>query len=211
MQEEWHGMTRRVNRRAAAGLGQGREFEPASEGPLIDELRRAALPLGRPRDLDPLLCAIGDAHYVLLGEASHGTSEYYNWRTILSRRLITEKGFSLIAVEGDWPDCYRVNRFVKGRGDPGEAARDVLHAFARWPTWIWANHEVVELIEWLAEHNRGRPEQQRAGFYGLDVYALWDSRYQVIAWLRSNHPDQMNAPPPPFQPFPPSRQHTPQH
>src|SRR5260221_3099284 len=122
-------MTRRLNRRAAAALRQGREFEPATEGPLIDELRRAALPLGQPRDLDPLLAAIGDAQFVLLGEASHGTSEYYTWRTILSRRLITEKGFSLIAVEGDWPDCYRVNRFLKRRGDPAGTSRDVLQAF----------------------------------------------------------------------------------
>src|SRR5438105_945190 len=86
-------------------------------------------PLRTERDLDPLLERIGAAHYVLLGEASHGTSEYYTWRTLLSRRLIQEKGFSFIAVEGDWPDCYRVNRYVKGMKDGGEDAREVLHAF----------------------------------------------------------------------------------
>src|ERR671938_666107 len=93
---------------------------------LAAELRRQALPLAMPKDLDPLLDRIGDARYVLLGEASHGTSEYYTWRDALSRRLIEEKGFSFIAVEGDWPDCYRVNRYVKGYEDSGESAREVL-------------------------------------------------------------------------------------
>jgi erythromycin esterase-like protein len=107
-------------------------------------------------DLDPLLDRIGESRYVLLGEASHGTHEYYTWRAVISRRLIEEKGVSFIAVEGDWPDCYRVNRYVKGYPDSGQApggAREVLHAFARWPTWMWANAEVVDLAKWLREHN----------------------------------------------------------
>ena len=116
-----------------------------------------ALPLEGPADLDPLLERIGDARYVLLGEASHGTSEYYPWRDRISRRLIREKGFSFIAVEGDWPDCYRVNRYVKGLPDSGTDAREVLHAFERWPTWMWANEEVVDLAEWLRRHNDGLP------------------------------------------------------
>src|SRR5205085_4087059 len=102
---------------------------------LIDQVRALARPLREPRDLDPLLDRIGDAHYVLLGEASHGTSEYYTWRATLSQRLIEEKGFSFIAVEGDWPDCYRVNRYTKGLHDAGDGARDVLQAYERWPTW----------------------------------------------------------------------------
>src|SRR5690242_1852980 len=84
---------------------------------LAAELRRQARPLANPSDLDPLLDRVGDARYVLLGEASHGTSEYYTWRTELSKRLIREKGFSFIAIEGDWPDCYRVNRYVKHYAD----------------------------------------------------------------------------------------------
>ena len=92
-------------------------------GQLIARVRELALPLRTPDDLDPLLRRIGDARHVLLGEASHGTSEYYTWRMRLSQRLIREKGFSFIAVEGDWPDCYRVNRFVKGLQDSGESAR----------------------------------------------------------------------------------------
>src|SRR5215216_6532067 len=119
-----------------------RRFSAVDEPPtreLLNEVRNLARPLRDPADLDPLLDRIGDARVVLLGEASHGTREYYTWRTILSRRLVEEKGFSFVAVEGDWPDCYRVNRFVKGRPDAGTSARDVLHAFNRWPTWMWAN------------------------------------------------------------------------
>src|SRR5262249_25003028 len=101
---------------------------PAS-AELLDSVRLLGRPLRSPEDLDPLLERIGDARYVLLGEASHGTHVYYTWRAALSRRLVEEKGFSFLAVEGDWPDCYRVNRYVKGRRDGGESARDVLHAF----------------------------------------------------------------------------------
>src|SRR5919204_6851727 len=116
---------------------------------LAAETRHVARPLTSPRDLDPLLDRIGDARFVLLGEASHGTHEYYTWRAALSRRLIEEKGFSFIAVEGDWPDCYRVNRYAKGYPESGDNAREVLHNFERWPTWMWANEEIMDLAEWL--------------------------------------------------------------
>src|SRR5438477_6891181 len=126
---------------------------------LITAVRGLGRPLRSPADLDPLLNQIGDARFVLLGEASHGTHEYYTWRAEISKRLITEKGFSFIAVEGDWPDCYRVNRYVKGF-DRGESAFDVLHNFARWPTWMWANEEIVELADWLRHYNDGEPDQR---------------------------------------------------
>ena len=151
-------------------------------------LARIARPLDTARDLDPLLDAVGDARFVLLGEASHGTSEFYTWRTEISKRLITEKGFSFIGVEGDWPDCYRVNRYTKRMPDSGSSARDVLHAFERWPTWMWANNEVVDLIEWLRDFNRTRGEEQRVGFYGLDVYSLWDSMRAVNEYLERIDP-----------------------
>src|ERR1041384_6000647 len=109
-----------------------RETEEAAE--LAAQCRMLARPLEGPEDLDALMDLIGDARYVLLGEASHGTSECYLWRAHISKRLIREKGFSFVAVEGDWPDCYRVNRYVKGARDAGADAREVLHAFARWPT-----------------------------------------------------------------------------
>ena len=100
--------------------------------------------------LDSLLEQIGknNVQYVLLGEASHGTSEFYSWRSEITKRLIKEKGFSFIAVEGDWPDCYSVNRYIKGiSGSDRRSAYDVLYSFNRWPTWMWANREVVSLIE----------------------------------------------------------------
>ena len=143
------------------------------------------------RDLEPLHKAIGDSNIVLLGEASHGTSEYYTWRARISQRLIEEKGFKFIAVEGDWPDCYELNRYVKGRTEPGLKARDVLHKFDRWPTWMWANWEVVALAEWLREFNQGKPEQDKVGFYGLDVYSLWESLAVVYAHLREHHPNKL--------------------
>src|SRR5437868_12888907 len=152
-----------------------------------------ARPLREPADLDPLIDRIGDARYVLLGEASHGTSEYYRWRTAISQRLIEEKGFSFIAVEGDWPDCYRVNRFVRGCSESDEAARDVLHAFDRWPTWMWANEEVVALVTWLRERNETASADNRAGFYGLDVYSLWDSLYRVMGYLQRSRPELLPA------------------
>ena len=144
-------------------------------------------------DLDPLLDAIGDARYVLLGEASHGTHEFYTWRAALSKRLIQEKQFSFIAVEGDWPDCYRVNRYVKGMIGSGANAEQVLHAFNRWPTWMWANHEIVELAEWLREHNRHLLAEQQIGFYGLDVYSLWQSMASVVDYLETIDPDFARA------------------
>src|SRR5215218_1085278 len=119
-----------------------------SEDRLIEAVRERALPLRDEGDLDPLLERIGDARVVLLGEASHGTGDYYTWRDRISRRLIAEKGFNFIAVEGDWPDCYTANLYAKDWADVGSSAREVLHAFNRWPTWMWANEEVVQLIEW---------------------------------------------------------------
>jgi erythromycin esterase-like protein len=151
------------------------------------------LPLRGTADLDPLLERIAGARYVLLGEASHGTSEYYAWRARVSRRLICEKGFSFIAVEGDWPDCYRVNRYVQGFHDAGTDAREVLHGFVRWPTWMWANEEVVHLAEWLRRHNAGVAAHQKVGFFGLDVYSLWDSLYAVLGYLQKADPSALPA------------------
>ncbi len=151
-------------------------------------LRKLGQPLDAPYDLDPLIDAIGRSRFVLLGEASHGTSEFYTWRAELSKRLIEECGFSFIAVEGDWPDCYRVNRYAKALPDSGQSAEEVLHAFERWPTWMWANREVVAFIEWLNDFNRERDVAERVGFYGLDVYSLWDSMRAVVTYLHSVDP-----------------------
>ena len=160
---------------------------------LIEQVRGLARPLRGPQDLDPLLDLIGDARFVLLGEASHGTSEYYTWRAEISRRLIAERGFSFLAVEGDWPDCHRVDRYVKGRGLPGASARSTLHAFERWPTWMWANEEVADLAEWLRGYNEKVPEGRKVGFYGLDVYSLWESLYAILEYLHEHDPASLPA------------------
>ena len=164
-----------------------RLWRAAPEEALLSEIRDLAQPLKSPSDLDPLIEAIGEARFVLLGEASHGTSEFYTWRTEISRRLIVEKGFSFIGVEGDWPDCYAVNRYVKGLA--GQSAEEVLHAFSRWPTWMWANQEVVDLAEWLREHNATLPAERQAGFFGLDVYSLWESMHSVLEYLERMDPE----------------------
>ncbi|HEX5437610.1 MAG TPA: erythromycin esterase family protein [Gemmatimonadaceae bacterium] len=169
----------------------------AHDGGVLADLASAvghdAIPMQTARDLDPLMEMVGDARYVLLGEASHGTSEFYTWRTEISKRLIREKGFTFIGVEGDWPDCYRVNRFIRSYPNSGESARDVLHAFSRWPTWMWANEEVVELATWLRRYNNAVPAERQAGFYGLDVYSLYESLDAVITYLERVDPSAVDA------------------
>lgn len=166
--------------------------EAATGADLDQQLLTLSSPLHDTADLDPLLERIGDARYVLLGEASHGTHEYYLWRARISQRLIREKGFRLIAVEGDWPDCYRVNQYIQGERSESSAA-EVLEQFARWPTWMWANWEIAALAEWLRGHNAARPADERVGFYGLDVYSLWESLYAIIGYLKQHHPDAVEA------------------
>ncbi len=156
-------------------------------------LRALAGPLRDPGDLDPLLERIGDARVVAIGEASHGTHEYYAWRAALTRRLVEERGFGFVAVEGDWPDCYRVNRSVRLRPGSDEDPRTALDAISRWPTWMWANDDVVDFCRWLRATNARRAEADRVGFYGLDVYSLWDSMHELVAWLEENEPDHADA------------------
>jgi len=160
---------------------------------LLDAVRTHSLPLRAPIDLGPLLEQIGRARYVLLGEASHGTHEYYSWRAEISQRLIERYGFQFIAVEGDWPHCYGVNRYVKGLPESGESAREVLHHFDRWPTWMWANEEVESLVKWLRAYNDHQSPDDKVGFYGLDVYSLWDSLYQVMSRLAKHNPEALPA------------------
>ena len=160
---------------------------------LVERVRMRSRPLKGAEDLDTLLERIGEARCVLLGEASHGTSEYYSWRARISERLIQEKGFSFVAVEGDWPDCYEVNRYVKGYSGSGRDAREVLHTFERWPTWMWANEEVASLAEMLRRNNEGLPEERKIGFYGLDVYSLRESIDEIISYLKRAAPDAVPA------------------
>jgi len=139
-------------------------------------------PLQGPQDLDLLMEEIGNARIVLLGEASHGTSEYYTWRTAISKRLIQEKNFNFISVEGDWPDCFEVNKYIKGQGE-AVTAPELLQTFNRWPTWMWGNWEVAGLVDWMKKFNAGKSEAEQAGFFGLDVYSLWDSLQEILNYL----------------------------
>ncbi|MER1987106.1 MAG: erythromycin esterase family protein [Solibacillus sp.] len=153
---------------------------------LIQAISEHALPLSD-ASLNKIVEAVGDANIVMIGEASHGTSEFYTIRAELSKKLIEQKGFQLIAVEGDWPSAQAVNRYVKGYSAQDETAKDVLmQAFHRWPTWMWANEEVATFTEWLKELNKNR--EQKIGFYGIDLYSLFESIDEVLTYL-SNHPE----------------------
>ncbi|WP_213451813.1 erythromycin esterase family protein [Rhizomonospora bruguierae] len=154
-----------------------------------DEVTGLATPLTGPGDLDPLMDRVAGARVVMLGEATHGTHEFYRWRAALTQRLITERGFSFVAVEGDWPDCARVDRST--RRDPGapEDPRAALTGFERWPTWMWANEEVADFCRWLRGYNATVPEP--VGFHGLDVYSLWESLREVMLYLRENDPERV--------------------
>ncbi|MBD2721062.1 erythromycin esterase family protein [Hymenobacter armeniacus] len=150
-------------------------------------------PLRQAADLGPVLAAIGDARVVLLGEASHGTHEYYTWRTALSKRLISEKGFQFIGVEGDWPDCFEVNAAIKQDAVTYGSAAQLLQTFNRWPTWMWGNWEISALVEWLHRHNLSQPAARRVGFYGLDVYSLWESLQAVLHYVEQQGDGALTA------------------
>ncbi len=137
---------------------------------------------GAAKDYDPLLELIGEASFVLLGEASHGTHEFYRERSRITRRLIAEKGFSAVAIEGDWPSAARVNRYVRGTSDD-RTAEAALEGFERFPAWIWRNADVLQFVGWLRRHNEALPPQARTGFYGLDLYSLFASMAQVVGYL----------------------------
>jgi erythromycin esterase-like protein len=157
---------------------------------LVDTLRNVVQPLaGEARDYDALLDQIGDARFVLIGEASHGTHEFYAERAAITQRLIADKAFTAVAVEADWPDAYRVNRYVRGmRDDPDADA--ALGGFLRFPTWMWRNTVVLEFVEWLRGHNTALPgDTAKAGFYGLDLYSLSASIQAVIRYLDRVDPE----------------------
>ncbi len=141
---------------------------------------------GEPKDYDALLSEIGDARFVLLGEGTHGTHEFYRERARITRLLIEQKAFSAVAIEGDWPDAYRVNRYVRGIGGDGDA-EEALRGFARFPTWMWRNAEVLDFVGWLRSFNDGCV-RHKVGFYGLDVYSLFTSADAVINYLERVDP-----------------------
>jgi erythromycin esterase-like protein len=152
---------------------------------LVEIIKKHACRFNQTSVLQPLIDQAAKAKYVLLGEASHGTSEFYTIRTDITKMLIEDHHFSYIAVEGDWPSCFEVNRYIKGLAPEYKNAEDLLKkAFNRWPTWMWANKEMVQLIDWLKEHNENLKDHKKIGFYGLDVYSLWESLESIIDYLK---------------------------
>ncbi|MFL5554375.1 MAG: erythromycin esterase family protein [Gemmatimonadaceae bacterium] len=143
---------------------------------------------GTERDHRPLLDLIGDARFVLLGEGSHGTHDFYHERAEITKRLIIEKGFNAVAVEADWPDAYRVNRYVRGDSDDADADA-ALAGFERFPTWMWRNTVVLDFVEWLRNANSARNANSKTGFFGLDLYSLFNSMAAVVSYLDAVDPD----------------------
>ena len=157
---------------------------------LSDVVREAAHPLfGEVDDYNPLLQMIGAAHLVLIGEASHGTHEFYRERAQITKRLIKEKGFTAVAVEADWPDAYRVNRYVHGASEDADAV-EALAGFKRFPAWMWRNADVLDFVGWLRTHNDDLPGNAvKTGFYGLDLYSLHTSIEAVLTYLDKVDPE----------------------
>ena len=164
-------------------------MQSTNEATLIDAVRQTAHPLtGAAADYDPLMDRVGDARFVLLGEASHGTHEFYHERAEIAKRLIQEKGFKAVAVEADWPDAYRVNLYARARSDDADA-NEALAGFRRFPTWMWRNADVVDFIEWMRAYNNALPPNAlKVGFYGLDLYSLRASMEAVLRYLEKVDP-----------------------
>src|SRR5882762_6913032 len=157
---------------------------------LSREIKEAARPIeGAARDYDPLLNLIAGARFCLLGEATHGTHEFYRDRAEITKRLIKEQGFTAIAVEADWPDAFRVNRYVRGLSDD-QNANEALGGFKRFPTWMWRNTVLLDFVEWLREYNASLPASAaKVGFYGLDLYSLYSSIEAVLNYLNKIDPE----------------------
>src|SRR6267143_2700895 len=153
-------------------------------------VRELAQPLsGDSNDYDALLELIGNARIVLLGEASHGTHEFYFERAQITKRLIAEKNFTVLAIEADWPDTSRVHRYVRGSSNDATAS-EALAGFRRFPSWMWRNTVVVEFVEWLREFNQHLdPKKAPAGFYGMDLYSLHASIDAVLNYLNKVDPE----------------------
>lgn len=149
----------------------------------------AAHPLeGAYADLDPVVERCRGARVVLLGEATHGTHEFYETRSEVTRRLITDLGFHAIAAESDWPDSWRVNRYVKGDGED-TTAEEALEGFRRFPQWMWRNSDMLDFVGWLRDFNDSKgTSESKIGFHGIDLYSLNDSMHAVIDYLRGIDP-----------------------
>ncbi len=159
---------------------------------IIETLRNNKKDFKTTEDLQPLIDKIKDKKVVMLGEASHGTHEYYQWRARISRKLLEEHDFDFVVVEGDWPSCYQLNRHIKNYEEDGDI-KEILKEFKRWPSWMWANWEVEEFAQWLKKFNKNQSANQRKGFYGLDVYSLWESLDAILDYLKKEDPSALET------------------
>lgn len=160
----------------------------ASDTAFREALHHKAQPFEKRDQLLPLLEAMAERSHVLLGESTHGTAEYYRWRGEISKTLIQDHAFRFVVVEGDWADCYKLNRYVRHEPEAGASAREIMNTFDRWPQWLWANEETAAFIEWLRDYNAERPADAQVGFYGMDLYGLADSMEDLAAYLKASHP-----------------------
>lgn len=160
---------------------------------LVEYFSSKAVPLASTSDLDRIIAEAGNRKLALLGESSHGTSEFYSWRAKISKRLISEKKFSFIAVEGDWASIHRLNQYVKNAPGALKSAKEVLRSFKRWPEWMWANTDIEQLAEWLRKYNMNLPDHKKVGFYGMDVYGQWEAMDDLLEftkkYLQEHHPE----------------------
>jgi len=159
-------------------------YRPIGEVP--EAIHTIARPLHGEHDIDRLVGLVARKRIVMIGEATHGTHEFYDVRAALSRRLIQHHGFAAVTIEGDWPDALRADRFVREQTTDDADAPAALEAFERFPRWMWRNEDVADFIKWLHGHNSQRDEHQRCGFYGLDLYSLHASMRAVIEYLDDN-------------------------
>lgn len=177
-----------VRRLLAEARGRADPEAPRLQSPLTTARAAAIRMAGDADDYDALLEQVGNRSLVLIGEASHGTREFYRMRAEITQRLIEECGFEAIAVEADWPDAYALNRHVRGLGDADTLA--AFDSFERFPEWMWRNREVYEFIQWLAAYNAAQAGATPVGFYGLDLYSLYRSADAVIDYLENADPEQ---------------------
>ncbi len=147
--------------------------------------------LDKGTSLDSLTDRIGDARVVLLGEASHGNSEYYVYRFLITKKLIEERGFSFVAVEGDWPECQLINKHITRSMDSLNNAMSIMRSFKKFPSWLWSNWEMLAFIQWLRRHNA--TSRRMANFYGLDIYSLRESINRIIDFLKKEDPKSVNV------------------
>jgi erythromycin esterase-like protein len=163
----------------------------SSTGKLIETIKRTALPLLQQsgnEDYQKLVNHLGEYNFILLGEATHGTAEFYQARIDITKQLIRDRQISAIAIEGDWPSAYRVNRYVRWQGTDKNAIES-LGDFKRFPLWMWRNTLVLEFVDWLRQHNEGLAREQQVGFYGLDMYSLYESIAAVLEYLDQVDPE----------------------